>query len=219
MTDAASPVRVLLADAHRSFVDALSTLLNSNPGVQVVAQVSRSGDMLRAVHSQVVDVAVLTVDGPEDAIAVAPAMLEARPQLKLVAVAELEDVGLLVRAVREGFRAWVPKSGDVAALVEVVAAVVRDETRIPPAMLTRLLAQLLRSRDEQHAAAALLAALTGREREVLWAMVAGSTRQEIAEELEISENTVRTHLQHILGKLGVHTSLAAVTLARRAIQD
>jgi DNA-binding NarL/FixJ family response regulator len=58
--------------------------------------------------------------------------------------------------------------------------------------------------------------LTARERDVLTAMVAGQSREEIADQLEISANTVRTHMQNILSKLGVHSSLAAVAVARRA---
>ena len=207
---------ILLADVHRSFVESLAMLLDAHAGLHVVGAVTRADEVLQVVRSRPVDVAVLTVDGGrEDLLALATALLAARPDLKLVAVAEADDVAVLARAIRGGFRAWVHKSDGVAGLVDVLGAVLRDETRIPPPLLTGLLAHLVRGEQEKCAVEKILAALTVRERQVLDALVTGSTRQEIAEDLEISLNTVRTHLQSILRKLGVHTSLAAVTLVRR----
>jgi DNA-binding NarL/FixJ family response regulator len=209
--------RLLLADAHRSFVEALAMLLDAEPGLQVVAAVTQPDDALRVVLSQSVDVAVLTVDGgPGNCLNLAPELFAVRPHVKLVALAESDDVAVLARAIRQGFRAWVPKSVEVSALVHVLDAVLRGETCIPPLLLTRLLTLLLGEQQEQRAAETVIATLTPRERQVLQAMVSGSTRQEIAEDLEISINTLRTHMQSVLGKLGVHTTLAAVTLARRA---
>jgi len=133
-----------------------------------------------------------------------------------VGVAGVDDTDLLAQAVREGFRGWVPKDVGIAALLDVLEAVSRGETCIPPALLSRLLPQLLREEEEQRAAEKPLASLTARELQVLKAMSTGASRHEIAAQLGISSNTVRTHMQSILTKLGVHSSLAAVTVARRA---
>lgn len=209
--------RLLLGDDQRSFVEALAQLLDAEPGVQVVAAVSRPADAVRACRSGAVDVAMLTVDGEgSDYLTTGSRLLAANPGLRLVAVAEHHDVATLARAVRAGFRAWVPKTQGVAALLDAVSAVVRGETHVPPLLLTDLLAHLFRQEHEVRAAEACLAALTAREREVLAAMVDGWSSAEIAEALAISANTVRTHTQNIFTKLDVHTSLAAVTLARRA---
>ena len=86
---------------------------------------------------------------------------------------------------------------------------------IPPLLLTGLLAHLMQEHDQTSEAETRLAALTVREREVLKAIASGESRQVIADELAISTNTLRTHLQSILTKLEVHTTLAAVALARR----
>jgi DNA-binding NarL/FixJ family response regulator len=209
--------RLLLADDHRSFVEALATLLTARPELEVVAAVSRPGDALRVVQSVSVDVAALTVDGEgNDYLGTARHLLDTRPDLRLVALAEGDDVAALARAIRAGFRAWVPKAEGVEALLDTVSAVVRGETRIPPLLLTDVLAHLFREEEEVRAAEAGLVALTARERQVLEAMTDGWTAAEIADDLAISANTVRTHTQNILAKLDVHTSLAAVTLARRA---
>jgi DNA-binding NarL/FixJ family response regulator len=147
---------------------------------------------------------------------VASQLLCVQPDLKLVGVSGVQDLGLLARAVRQGFRGWVPKDVGIDVLIGVLAGAHRDETHIPPLVLTRLLQHLLQGPDQEHATESTVAGLTAREHQVLRAMTNGATRQEIAAQLSISPNTVRTHMQSILTKLGVHSSLAAVNLARRA---
>lgn len=210
-------IRLLVADDHRSFLEAVAALLDDDPDVQVVATVSRPDDVVRAARATPADVAVLTVDGEgEDYLGVVPGLRAASPAIGLVAVAEGRDVAVLARAVRAGCRAWVSKTDGVDVLVDAVRGVHRGETRVPPLLLTDLLARLLRDDDERRAAEARLATLTARERQVLATMAEGWTAAEIADELGISTNTVRTHTQNILAKLEVHTSLAAVALARGA---
>jgi DNA-binding NarL/FixJ family response regulator len=210
-------VRVLLGDAHRSFVEAMALRLDAEAELEVVAVASRPEEALNAVRAKPVDVAVLAV-GPEPGgfVDIGRQLLKRQPELKLIAVAAEDDTALLARAVSEGFRGWVSKDVGIAALLDVIHAVGQGETSIPPRILSQLLPYILQEAEERRAAEAPLAMLTAREREVLKAMVNGQSRQEIAEALTISSNTVRTHMQNILAKLGVHSSLAAVAIARRA---
>jgi DNA-binding NarL/FixJ family response regulator len=208
-----APIRLLLGDGHRSFVEALALRLDAEPGLRVVATAVTPEDALRVVRARHVDVAVVAVDGAAAAfLGAATALREARPGLDLVAVAETDDIVVLERAVQLGFRGWVPKQLDVPALVEVVRGTRGAGTFIPPGVLTRLLRHLLHDHEDEVPGFGL----TPRERDVLRAMARGATRQQIADELGISPNTVRTHMQGVLTKLGVHSSLAAVALARRA---
>ena len=210
-------MRLLVGDCHRAFAEALAMRLDAEPGMRVVAAVARPHDVLRIVRTQPVDIAVLAADTDVvEFVSVGATLLAARPALRLVAVSGGADTAALTRAVRAGFRAWVPKEAGVAALLDVLRAVQRGETCIPPALLTGLLDQLLREVDERRAAEAPLGVLTTRELQVLGAIASGASRREIANRLSISENTVRTHTQGIFRKLDVHTSLAAAALARRA---
>lgn len=209
-------VRVLLGDAHRSFVEALALRLDAEDGIQVVATVVLPEEAVRVAGSRSVDVAVLAVGpGPGGFVSVGRQLGKLQPSIKLVAVAADDDTALLARAVSEGFSGWVPKDVGIGSLLEVLHAVCRGETRIPPLLLSRLMPYLVRHSQADRSEEPL-ATLTARERQVLKAMVAGLSRQEIAEQLDISSNTVRTHMQSILSKLGVHSSLAAVAMARRA---
>jgi DNA-binding NarL/FixJ family response regulator len=79
-----------------------------------------------------------------------------------------------------------------------------------------VLSDLMAAEQERNEHETLVGALTPREREVLQCMVSGMTRSSIAQHLFLSPNTVRTHMQNVLGKLGVHSTLAAVAVARRA---
>lgn len=210
-------IRVVLGDGHRSFVEALAMRLDAERGFEVVATAWRPEETMRAVRAQPVDVAVLAVDGKTGGfLDLGDRLLALRPALKLVGVTNGDDPTALLHAVRSGFRAWVPKDVGICVLLDVLHAVCRGETWIPPVLLTRLLHELFSEREEQRAAELPLASLTAREQEVLRVMARGASRQEIAGQLDISSNTVRTHTQSILNKLGVHSSLAAVTLARRA---
>lgn len=209
-------VRVLLGDAHRSFVEALALRLDAEDGIQVVATVVLPDEAVRVAGSRSVDVAVLAVGpGPGGFVSIGRQLSKLQPSIKLVAVAADDDTVLLARAVSEGFSGWVPKDVGIGSLLEVLHAVCRGETRIPPLLLSRLMPYLVRHSQADRSEEPL-ATLTARERQVLKAMVGGLSRLEIAEQLDISSNTVRTHMQSILSKLGVHSSLAAVAMARRA---
>ena len=83
-------------------------------------------------------------------------------------------------------------------------------------LLTGVLRELTAARKHRTESERLVESLTPREREVLRCMVAGLGRKAVAERLYLSPHTVRTHMQNVLGKLGVHSTLAAVALARRA---
>jgi DNA-binding NarL/FixJ family response regulator len=212
-------LRVLVVVAQRAFAEALGLRLGMEEGVEVVAAVAQREEAMRIAGArpgrEPLDVAVVDVDA-EALVGLGDQLQEVLPPPALVALSDQGTPAVLTRAVRHGFRGWVPKDGDPERLLEVIRAVRRGETCIPPLLLTGMLGQLLQEEAEERSNGLLLAPLTRREREVLQAMTRGADRQEISEDLGISPNTVRTHSQNILSKLGVHSSLAAVRLARRA---
>jgi DNA-binding NarL/FixJ family response regulator len=210
-------VRLFVADGQRAFAEALALRLDAESDLHVVATAAGPDAALHSLRVHPVDVALLAADGPRSPfLGITEALRAERPGLPLIALADVPEIPVLVRAVRLGFRGWVQKDADVATLVAVVRGVVDGGTHIPPDLLTELLPHLLHEQQERRERDRLLAALTTREREVLSALSRGADRQLIADELAISPNTVRTHTQAVLRKLGVHSSLAAVALARRA---
>jgi DNA-binding NarL/FixJ family response regulator len=113
----------------------------------------------------------------------------------------------------------VRKNESLQYLLQVIRGVARGETWLPPAETGQVLGYLMADQDRRQDNDRLLAALTPREREVLACLAEGAGRREVAEQLHLSANTVRTHLQNLMAKLGVHSTLEAVALSRPHLEQ
>ncbi|MEU2289834.1 LuxR C-terminal-related transcriptional regulator [Streptomyces bacillaris] len=235
-------IRVLVVDDHRIFAESLAAALAAEPDVEVGAAGSGPA-ALRALERAAAEARpydVILVDaelgalapggggapavplsrqeepGAVDGIALVAQVRAARPGVRSVVLAEKDDPRCAARALQAGASGWVAKDCSLQRLLTVVRGVLRDETHLPPALLTGVLRELTATRKHRTESQQLVESLTPREREVLRCMVAGLGRKAVAERLFLSPHTVRTHMQNVLGKLGVHSTLAAVALARRA---
>ncbi|MEV7421364.1 MULTISPECIES: response regulator transcription factor [unclassified Streptomyces] len=153
---------------------------------------------------------------PVDGISLVAGVRAGQPSVRTVVLAEKDDPGRAALALQAGASGWVAKDCSLQRLLAVMRGVLRDETHLPAALLTGVLRELTAARKHRTESERLVESLTPREREVLRCMVAGLGRKAVAERLFLSPHTVRTHMQNVLGKLGVHSTLAAVALARRA---
>jgi DNA-binding NarL/FixJ family response regulator len=211
-----SPISVLVVDDHRLLVQAMAHRFESEPGIDVAATACSRDDALRAIVGRQVDIALLDLQlEADDGIELGAELLALRPEMKLIAVTCSDRLDQLVDAVRAGFLGWVPKITRFAVLADVVRAVHRGEGHIPGPLLPSLLRELRHAARAEADASAVASGMTRREREVLDCMAEGLSRDGIAERLAISPNTVRTHVQSILAKLDVHSSVAAVALWRQ----
>ncbi|MCG7526794.1 response regulator transcription factor [Streptomyces sp. OfavH-34-F] len=225
-------IRVLVVDDHRIFAESLAAALAAEPDVEVAAAGSGPAALRclerGAAEGREYDVLLVdaelgghlaergTAPAPVDGIALVGAVRAARPSVRTVVLAEKDEPGRAARALQAGACGWVAKDSSLQRLLAVIRGVLRDETHLPAALLTGVLRELLAERKHRTESEKLVASLTPREREVLRCMVAGLGRKAVAERLFLSPHTVRTHMQNVLGKLGVHSTLAAVALARRA---
>ncbi|MEV8591209.1 response regulator transcription factor [Streptomyces sp. NPDC051180] len=229
-------IRVLVVDDHRIFAESLAAALAAEPDVDVAAAGSGPAALRcldrAAAEGRRFDVLLVDAelgagpaaagrppDGPEaavDGISLVTAVRRAQPTVRTVVLAEKDDPHRAALALQAGACGWVAKDCSLQRLLAVVRGVLRDETHLPPALLTGVLRELTAARKHRTDSERLVESLTPREREVLRCMVAGLGRKAVAERLFLSPHTVRTHMQNVLGKLGVHSTLAAVALARRA---
>ena len=154
--------------------------------------------------------------GAPDGIALVGRARAAHPDLRAVVLATDDDPRRTVRALQAGASGWVAKESSLGRLTAIVRGVLRDETHIPPLLLTGVVRELTAARRDRTESERLVESLTPREKQVLRCMVAGLGRQAVADRLYLSPHTVRTHMQNVLGKLNVHSTLAAVAVARRA---
>jgi len=206
-------ISVLVGDDHAVFADALQARLarESDLGPISVAYTAREVAGKTAVEQPAVvilDVVLADASGL-DLIEEIRRMSPDSKVMMLTGGAALEDV---ITALTRGARAWLPKTIDSDRLVRVVRGVHRGEAWVAPDLLGRVLTDLTsRSTGERNP----LTALTARESQVLQCMVEGLSRPEIAIRLGMSSNTVRTHTQNLIAKLGVHSTLESVAVALR----
>ncbi|MFF7360875.1 LuxR C-terminal-related transcriptional regulator [Streptomyces sp. NPDC008125] len=227
-------IRVLVVDDHRIFAESLAAALTAEPDVDVAAAGSGPAALRcldrAATEGRAYDVMLVDAElggtpaaggspqqgSPVDGISLVAGVREARPGVRTVVLAERDDPRRAAAALQAGASGWVAKDCSLQRLLAVIRGVLRGETHLPPALLTGVLRELTAARKHRTESELLVESLTPREREVLRCMVAGLGRKAVAERLYLSPHTVRTHMQNVLGKLGVHSTLAAVALARRA---
>lgn len=212
-----NPVRVLIVDDHRVFAEAIATRLEAEPDIVVVGTAATGREALTAIEELRPDLVLMDVElAGEDGIELAARLRERRPDLVLAVVSCLSDPVRVRDAVGVGAFAWVTKDAPIEELLSAIRGAMRGESWIPPAILTGVFKELLTTRRGLDEDEERLARLTPRERHVLECMADGLDRTAIAERLYLSANTVRTHVQNILAKLQVHSSLEAVALALRS---
>jgi DNA-binding NarL/FixJ family response regulator len=211
-----SQTRILLFGTQRALSQSLAERLDTEPDLVVIGSASKPPQARAAIGWLHADIALVDTDDQGVDEATIRTMADGGRGPRVVVLAGVARADDLVPFVLAGISGWVEKSDGIDELLAVIRGVAAGETRIPPRLLGQLVDTFRRTAYEGDGETNGLRALTDRERDVLACMVAGRNRAQIAADLVLSENTVRTHAQHVLRKLGVHSSLAAVALARKA---
>ena len=207
---APEPIRILLADQHALFREALRTGLENERDLRVVAQARTGAEAMVEADRTVPHVAIVDAEIPaHDAVVTIAGIKERVPRCAVLALGADEDPRRLVELLDAGANGYLTKEAPLSELVDATRAIHRGETLIPQRMLGPLLTALLQRRREQDHAHDRLSRLTRREREVLALLAGGADNESIASVLVISPQTARTHIQNILGKLAVHSRLEA----------
>ncbi len=206
-------VDVLVVDPERTFAEGLALGLALESRTGLVWSASSADDALHRLQHVAPRVVVVGVEPGSWQVGFLDEVRRRHPEVGLVVLTADEGTRALGALVVAGARGWLPKSAPLAEVSQVISAVADGEWWLPRAVLGEVVQNLVREQDA--AAVARLERLTGRERQVLVGMAEGLSREEIAARLRLSVNTVRTHAQNVLAKLGVHTSLEAVTIALR----
>jgi DNA-binding NarL/FixJ family response regulator len=203
-------VRILLADAHSLFRDAIKTVLKNEEDLEVVAEARDGVQAVTEAERSQPDVALIDAALPNCDGIQATRLIKQRLQHPRILILDGEESQeTLVAAIGAGASGYLTKECPLAELLEATRAIHRGETLIPPKMLGSLLAHLIRRRRETGDAVKRMTRLTRRERQVLALLSDGADNDAIAQSLVISPQTARTHIQNVLGKLGVHSRLEA----------
>ena len=211
---------IALLHPQGAWVEALECLLLDRPDVDVVIA-HTSPDWVRGALEHGVDVLVLGVSEerrvPDRPTSSGSGLTESAWGSSSSATPPTASSSSLPSA-RVRARGWSPPPGSTSSC-RAIHGVFRGETCVPPALLTVLLETLLTSERTKQQAQDALSVLSTRERQILECLAQGMTRKQIAERFTLSPHTVRTHINHVLTKLGVHTTLSAVSIARKALLE
>jgi two-component system, NarL family, response regulator LiaR len=204
-------IRVVIADDHRVVRDGLCYLLGQEPGIEVAGEAGNGRQTLDVVAATRPDVLLLDLYMPElDGHAVLGALHDVPRGPAVVVLTSAVDDAQLVRAMQAGATSYLLKT----AAAEQVIAAVRDAAAgtasLSPELLTRLTQAFRRPPPPDP-----LEPLSPREREVLQLIARGHSNRQIARDLAIGEQTVKTHVRGILAKLGLQDRVQAAIFALR----
>jgi two-component system NarL family response regulator len=206
-------IRLMIVDNHTLFRQGLVSLLDSEPGFQVVGEAGSGEEALaEAVR---VDPDVILMDVKMAGIGGVEAtrrLMDMMPAARVLMLTVSEEEESLFAAIRAGARGYILKNANADELLEAIRRVHAGEGMISPTMTIRLV-EALRSGGAPSPPPEL--PLTRREEDVFHLLARGFSNRDIAETLTISENTVKTHVRNILEKLGVDNRAEVAAFARR----
>jgi DNA-binding NarL/FixJ family response regulator len=202
-------ITVLNVDAHPVWCVGITTVINAQPDMVLVAQASTGRQAIDCIRKQKADVILMDLTLPD--ISGIEAMIAIRaefPDARFIILSSFARDNEIRRALAEGAQAYMLKSMPSTELVDVIRQVHRGKKTIPVTIAAHL---------AEHYSDELL---TDREVEVLRHLVHGNRNRDIAEKLFIAEETVKVHMKHIMDKLGANdrTQALAIALRRGVIQ-
>jgi DNA-binding NarL/FixJ family response regulator len=206
---------------ERTFADALAIRLGKEPDMDVVAALHAASLSPRVSVGSEVDVVLLDADiAGNAALRLCQELSRSSAPPHVILLSYSTSPERIVRAISTGAAGWVGKDESLERLIQVIRGVARGETWLPPAQTGLVLRLLLKGYDRAcEPEVPVLSMLTDREREVLICLAEGTPRRDVAKRLHMSPNTVRTHLQKLMGKLDVHSAMEAVALTRAQLDD
>ena len=201
-------MRIVLCDDHRLLLEALSKALGSQ-GFTVEAATSRPADAVAAVKLFDPDLLLIDLGFPEgDGLTAAREVVRSHPRTRVVVLTGSDDLAPLREAMRIGVAGYVRKDQRLSGIVQALRQAADGESSIDKTLLRRLGSTAAGPTKQPQA----LDRLTQQERVVLGCLADGLQTSEIVTRLGIRNSTVRSHIQAILSKLGVHSRLQAVAL-------
>jgi two-component system nitrate/nitrite response regulator NarL len=207
-------IKVMLVDDHTLFRKGLAELLDGRDNIRVAAATGVPADAASLLGEAQPDVLVLDLNMPPHGGLALLRELQSkgwsRPTL-ILTVSDAEDD--LANAMRAGARGYLLKDMEPDDVVDAIQRAVRGETVVAPAMTLKLVNLLQGGGSKNAARENLLAQLTAREREILDHLAQGQSNKAIARALDISHDTVKLHVRHILSKLNLTSRVEAAVFA------
>lgn len=207
-------VRVLLVDDHAMLRAGLASVLGSDVEIQVVGEAGDGATAVAEARRTRPDVVLMDIEMPGvDGITAIAQLAQTVPETRVLVLTTFDLDDYVLGALRAGAAGFLLKTTPPRELIRAVKDCAAGGSALGPTVVKRLVASYV---GQESPSVPHLDQLTDRELEVLRVMARGLSNSEIAAELHLTENTVRTHVSHILRKLQVRDRVQAVILAHRA---
>jgi DNA-binding NarL/FixJ family response regulator len=211
------PIRVVIVDDQPLIRQGFSMILAAQPDIEVVGEAADGAAAVAEVARVAPDVVLMDIRMPGLDGIEATRRVRAAAATKVLILTTFGHDEYVAEALSAGASAFVLKDSTPEELVHAVRVVAAGDALLSPAVTTRLIQRVLPAlaadAERSGPQAAALAQLTEREVEVLLLVARGSSNQEIGRELYIAEATVKTHISHVLAKLGLRDRVQAVIAA------
>jgi DNA-binding NarL/FixJ family response regulator len=210
----ARPIRVLLVDGHRLVLDALTRVIGLEPDMRIVGTAVSVAEAREAARVPV-DVVLMDYRLQDGTGVEATRLIKARwPSCRVLMLTGIDDDETILESIQAGADGYLTKDRVVADVVDAVRGAHEGAILLPRSTIIMIARRVAEARDRR-AVQDPVVRLTPRELEILRALTEGLSAREIGDRLAITPNTLRTHVQNIIGKLHVHSKLEAVAYALR----
>ncbi|MBI4311646.1 MAG: response regulator transcription factor [Chloroflexi bacterium] len=207
-------MRIVLADDHTVLRQALARVLATRPGVEVVGEAANGLEAVRLARELEPDVVVMDISMPElDGLAAAARIQALGLPSKVLILTVHDRHEYLFKALQAGALGYVVKETDLEELLAALKTVAKGQVYVQPGMASKLVADYLQRANSRGGMDDPLDILSPREKEILNLIAAGYTSSQIAGQLVLSVNTVRTHRDNIMAKLGLHNKAGLIRYA------
>jgi len=209
-----APINIVVIDDHPLLREGVSSTLAAIPEFEIVGQGESYDDALRFAHEEMPDIILLDISMPGGGVEATRDIHEALPSIKLIVLTASEHEKDVMSALQAGANAYILKGIGGKELIEIVRRVSDGETFITPSLATNILLHSYNQEPKQEQD--LIDRLNARESSILKALERGLTNRQIADELFLSEKTVKHYMTNILQKLQVKNRVEAALLAQKA---
>ena len=201
-------IRVLIVDDHALVRQGLRLFLGAAANLELVGEAADGEEALRMAKELSPDVVLMDLLLPKlDGIKATEAVRKARPETQVIALTSVLEDASVVGAVKAGAIGYLLKNTDAADLIDAIHAAAAGQVRLSPEASARLVREIHSPQSREN--------LTAREVEVLRLVAQGRANKEIARSLGITEQTAKSHVHSILGKLGMLSRTQAAVYAAR----
>jgi DNA-binding NarL/FixJ family response regulator len=201
MTNSPDLIRILVVDDHPLLREGIVSLVGKQPDMQIVAEASNGEEAIRLFEQHKPNITLMDFRLPGmDGVEAMSAIVSKHPDAKVIMLTSLSGDTQIARALKAGARGYLLKDLLRKELIEAIRTVQSGRKRIPPEIAAQI---------AEHASDTTL---TRREVEVLQLIAAGNPNKLVADQLSVTEDTIKMHVKSILSKLGANDRTHAVTI-------